>query len=138
MDLDPDIEAANRETEKRSVEMLDEKQIKPIVDIMTAGIMGVETAQEMLGLDPAKNPTGSRAEASWAGPFARASIAAAVCDDCAHFDGDLNHCRVQRNETTFDTPVCHFFDLKTATMERGSDREKEPTSRQVAYRECGK
>lgn len=136
MDLDPDIEAANRETEKRSVDMLDEKQIKPIVDMVTAGIMGVETAQEMLGLDPAKNPTGSRAEASWAGPFARASIAA-VCDDCVHFDGDLNHCRVQRNETTFDTPVCRFFDLKTAAMERGSDREKEPTSRQVACRECG-
>ena len=116
--------------------MLDEKQIKSIVDMVTAGIMGVETAQEMLGLDPAKNPAGSRAEASWAGPFARASIAA-VCDDCAHFDGDLNHCRVQRNETTFDTPVCRFFDPKTAAMERGSDREKEPTSRQVACRECG-
>ena len=43
-------------------------------------------------LDPAKNPAGSRAEASWAGPFARASIAA-VCDDCAHFDGNLPyHC----------------------------------------------
>jgi len=136
MDLDPDIEAANRETEKRSVDMLDEKQIKPIVDMVTAGIMGVETAQEMLGLDPAKNPAGSRAEASWAGPFARASVAA-VCDDCAHFDGDLNHCRVQRNETTFDTPVCRFFDPKTAAMERGSDREKEPTSRQAACRECG-
>ncbi|GAB4303509.1 MAG: hypothetical protein Fur0034_19520 [Desulfuromonadia bacterium] len=29
--------------------------------MVTAGIMGVETAQEMLGLDPAKNPAGSRA-----------------------------------------------------------------------------
>ena len=69
MDLDPDIEAANRETEKRSVDLLDEKQVKPIVDMVMAGIMGVETAQEMLGLDPAKNPAGTRTEASWAGPF---------------------------------------------------------------------
>lgn len=37
MDLDPDIEAANRETEKRSVDMLDEKQIKPIVDMAWPG-----------------------------------------------------------------------------------------------------
>ena len=101
-----------------------------------AGIMGVETAQEMLGLDPAKNPAGSRAEASWAGPFARANIAA-VCDDCAHFDGDLNHCRVQQNETTFDTPVCRFFDPKPAAMEHGPDQKEEPASRQAACRECG-
>ena len=137
MDLDPDIESANRETEKRSVDMLDEKQIKPIVDMVTAGIMGVETAQEMLGLDPAKNPTGSRAEASWAGPFARAGITAAVCDDCAHFDSEHNHCRVQRSETTFDTPVCRFFDPKSPAMEHGPDRKEEPASRQAACRECG-
>ena len=30
MDLDPDIEAANRETEKHSVDLLDEKQVNPL------------------------------------------------------------------------------------------------------------
>ena len=58
MDLDPDIEAANRENEGKSVDLLDEKQVKPIVDMVMAGIMSVETAQEMLGLDPAKNTPG--------------------------------------------------------------------------------
>jgi hypothetical protein len=137
MDLDPDIEAANRESEKRSVDLLDEKQIKPIVDMVTAGIMGVETAQEMLGLDPAKNPAGSRAEASWAGPFARADKVDKVCDDCAHFEEERNRCRVQRNETLFDTPACRFFDPKAAAMEHSTDRKEEPTSRQAACRECG-
>jgi len=138
MDLDPDIESANRETEKRSLDLLDEKQVKPIADMVMAGIMGVETAQEMLGLDPAKNPTGSRTEASWAGPFARGDSGSAVCDDCAHFDDERNHCRVQRNETTFDTPVCRFFDPKTIPSEIPSDQEGEVPEKTTACRECEK
>jgi hypothetical protein len=138
MDLDPDIESANRETEKRSVDLLDEKQVKPIADMVMAGIMGIETAQEMLGLDPAKNPTGSRTEASWAGPFARGDRGNAVCDDCAHFDDERNHCRVQRNETTFDTPVCRFFDSKTIPSETPSDQEGEVPEKTTACRECEK
>jgi hypothetical protein len=138
MDLDPDIESANRETEKRSVDLLDEKQVKPIADMVMAGIMGVETAQEMLGLDPARNPVGSRSEASWAGPFARGDRENAVCDDCAHFDDEHNHCRVQRNETTFDTPVCRFFDAKTIPSEIPSEQKGEVPKKTTACRECGK
>jgi hypothetical protein len=138
MDLDPDIESANRENEKRSVDLLDEKQVKPIVDMVMAGIMGIETAQEMLGLDPAKNPTGSRTEASWAGPFARGGRGDAVCDDCAHFDDEHNHCRVQRNETTFDTPACRFFDSKSVPSEIPSDQEGRGPEKTTACRECEK
>jgi len=138
MDLDPDIEAANRETEGKSVDLLDEKQIKPIVDMVMAGIMNVETAQEMLGLDPAKNPTGSRTEASWAGPFARGGRGDAVCDDCAHFDDEHNHCRVQRSETTFDTPACRFFDSTAVPSEIPSGQEGEVPETTTACRECEK
>jgi hypothetical protein len=137
MDLDPDIESANRETEKRSVDLLDEKQIKPIADMVMAGIMGVETAQEILGLDPAKNPVGSRAEASWGGPFTRGDIGDAVCDDCAHFDDEQNHCRVQRNETTFDAPACRFFDAKTVPSETSSEQKGAVSRKTSACRECG-
>jgi hypothetical protein len=137
MDLDPDIESANRETEKRSVDLLDEKQIKPIADMVMAGIMGVETAQEILGLDPAKNPVGSRAEASWGGPFTRGDIGDAVCDDCAHFDDKQNHCRVQRNETTFDAPACRFFDTKTVPSETSSEQKGAVSRKTTACRECG-
>jgi len=114
MDLDPDIEAANRENEGKSVDLLDEKQVKPIVDMVMAGIMSVETAQEMLGLDREKNRSGAgRAEGSWGGPFARADTAIDVCDACIHFDEARNFCRVHRAETTFDSSVCRFFDPRT-------------------------
>lgn len=138
MDLDPDIESANRENEKRSLDLLDEKQVKPIADLVMAGIMGVETAQEMLGLDPMKNPVGSRTEVSWAGPFARGDRGDAVCDDCAHFDDENNHCRVQRNETTFDAPACRFFDSKTVPSETPSDQEGDVPEKTTACRECEK
>jgi len=137
MDLDPDIESANRETEKRSVDLLDEKQIKPIADMVMAGIMGVETAQEILGLDPAKNPVGSRTEASWGGPFTRGDLGDVVCDDCAHFDDEQNHCRVQRNETTFDAPACRFFDAKTVPSETPSEQKGAVSRKTTACRECG-
>jgi len=138
MDIDPDIEAANRETEGKSVDLLDEKQIKPIVDMVMAGIMSVETAQGMLGLDPAKNAPGGRTEAAWGGPFAQAVHADAVCDDCSHFDEESNLCRVQRSETTFDTPACRFLESKTVPSEVPSEQEGEESQRTMACRECEK
>ena len=124
MDLDPDIEAANRETENEKLDLLDEKQVKPIVDMVNAGIMAVETAQEMLGLDPAKNPTTSREEAAWGGLAALAGPPEALCDECAHFDGEANFCRVHRSERTFDAPACRFFERRLATT--ASEKPKKP------------
>ena len=119
MDLDPDIEAANRDSEGQSVDLFDTKQVKPMVDMVLAGIMSVERAQKMLGLDPEKN-TLSGTEAAWGGPSARGEAADAVCDDCVHFDEVRNHCRVHRSEVTFDTPACRFLDPKTPTLDRGT------------------
>ncbi|NLN75016.1 MAG: hypothetical protein GX139_01730, partial [Armatimonadetes bacterium] len=109
MDLDPDTETANREHEGKSVDLLDEKQVKPIVDMAVAGIMSVETAQEMLGLDPAKNPTGSRADAAWGGLFAKGEHDGEVCDSCGYFDAEHNRCGVIQAEVTFDSPACRFL-----------------------------
>ncbi len=109
MDLDPDTEQANRENESQSVDLFDEKQVKPIVDMVVAGIMSVETAQEMLGLDPAKNPTGSRAEAAWGGLFSRADHDGEVCESCGYFDADHNRCGVTQAEVMFDSPACRFL-----------------------------
>ena len=100
MDLDPDTEEANRENEGKNVDLLDEKQVKPIVDMVVAGIMSVETAQEMLGLDPAKNrPTAAQASA----------YADELCDTCGFFDGDRNKCAVTGSDATFDSPACRFI-----------------------------
>ncbi len=109
MELDPDTELANRLHEGKSVDLLDEKQVKPIVDMVVAGIMSIETAQEMLGLDPAKNPTGSRAEAAWGGLFSTADHSEEVCDSCGYFDDEHNRCGVTSAEVTFDSPACRFL-----------------------------
>lgn len=120
MDLDPDVEAAHREQEKTTVDMLDEQQVKPIVDMVVAGIMGVETAQGLLGLDPAKNRSGSTEAATLGGPYARGARGDAVCDECQHFDEEENRCLVQRTEVTFDHPACRFLDRKIANAEHAS------------------
>jgi len=113
MDLDPDIEKANRQSEGKSVDLLDEKQVKPIVDMVVAGIMSVESAQEMLGLDPAKNPpSGSRAEAAWAGLFATGGHSGEICDSCGYFDAEHNRCGVTQGEVNFDSPACRFLDRR--------------------------
>lgn len=108
MDLDPDTELANRQHEGKSVDLLDEKQVKPIVDMVVAGIMGVETAQQMLGLDPAKNRPDGQAQASL---YSSAGVGE-MCDTCGYFDEEHNRCGVTQSETTFDSPACRFFEHK--------------------------
>ena len=72
--------------------------------------MSVESAQEMLGLDPAKNPpVGSRAEAAWSGLFTHGENAGEVCDACAFFGDETNRCGVTQAEATFDSPACRFL-----------------------------
>lgn len=109
MDLDPDIEEGNRQNESKSADLLDEKQVKPIVDMVVAGIMSIESAQQMLGLDPAKNPVDSGAAADWAGLFAQANFSDKLCDDCGYFGEDNNRCGVTSAEVTFDMSACRFL-----------------------------
>lgn len=106
MDLDPDIETANRQHEGKSVDLLDEKQVKPIVDMVVAGIMGIEAAQEMLGLDPAKNRPSAQAA------LYSSADTGEMCDSCAYFGDEQNRCQVTNAETMFDSPVCRFFEHK--------------------------
>ncbi|MCE5314617.1 MAG: hypothetical protein ABFD49_11735 [Armatimonadota bacterium] len=114
MELDPDIETANRQNESKSVDLLDEKQVKPIVDMVVAGIMGIETAQQLLGLDPAKNTPVSKTEADWGGLFSNADHSDDVCDSCGYFDDEHNWCGVTQAEVTFDSPACRLIRLKKA------------------------
>ncbi len=108
MDLDPDTETANRQHEGKSVDLLDEKQVKPIVDMVVAGIMSIETAQQMLGLDPAKNRPDGQTQASL---YSSADVGE-MCDSCTYFGEEHNHCGVTQAETTFDSPACRFFEHK--------------------------
>lgn len=119
MDLDPDVEDANRQSESKSVDLLDEKQVKPIVDMVVAGIMSIETAQEMLGLDPAKNPIGSQA-ITWTGPFAHGDYSSQVCDSCAYFGAEHGRCGVTQKAVASDSPACWFMRAKQDESTRAS------------------
>ncbi|NLY01503.1 MAG: hypothetical protein GXY83_35880, partial [Rhodopirellula sp.] len=107
MDLDPDIESANRETEKQRIDLLDEKQVKPIVDMVMAGILSVEAAQAMLGLKPEHAPGVPEVEPT---QEAQASIAEQICDGCLHFDEETNRCGVHKCERSFDAAACRFYE----------------------------
>lgn len=115
MDLDPETELANRTDERQAVDLLDEKQIKPVVELVMAGILSIKAAQELLGIDPDKQgpkPAGS-VEASWGGRSAKAESDDALCDDCQYFEGANNWCPVLEEERTFDQPACRYLDRKS-------------------------
>lgn len=111
MDLDPDIEAANRETEKKVIDLSDEKQVKPIVDMVMAGILSVEAAQKMLGIVPDNPPASS--DAALPPSLPSTDAASRYCDGCLHFDMDTNFCAVHRCERSFDATACRFRESGT-------------------------
>ena len=95
MDLDPDIEASNRETERRHIDLMDERQVKPVTDMVIAGILSVPQARKMLGIpdDDSDLPAAEAALGLPAGMTASA-VAGAICDECSHFNASDNRCRV--------------------------------------------
>jgi len=115
MDLDPEIETSNRATEGKTIDLFDEKLVKPIVDMVMAGILSVERAQEMLGLPKDAHIGGPSADASLPGTAPAASASGVICDECSHFDGETNHCRVHDSDRAFDAPACRFLDRRETT-----------------------
>jgi hypothetical protein len=112
MELDPDVEAANRTQEKVGLDQLDDKQIKPIADLVTLGVLDPEEARGMLGLKPRAQTEAAVAARQVGGPGARAYAEEAVCDECRHFDEGENRCQVQQTETTFDARACRFVEQR--------------------------
>ncbi len=112
MELDPDVEAANRTQEKVGVDQLDDKQIKPIADLVTLGVLDAEEARGLLGLKPRAQTEAAAAALQVGGPGARAYADDALCDECRQFDAAENRCAVQESETTFDARACRFFDRR--------------------------
>lgn len=113
MDLDPDIEAANRETEKKVVDLSDEKQVKPIVDMVMAGILSFESVQKMLGIgERIERGTGAEYYAELSSPPPHTDATTRYCDGCANFDEATNFCAVHRCERSFDAAACRFLEGK--------------------------
>jgi|GEM_PF-2401316 len=108
MDLNPDVEKSNRKKEGTLVDM--SWDIKDIVALVQMGVMSVETAREMLGLEEAKETgrvkTDETKEAE--GMYVTATINA-LCDECAFLDGEGNRCQVTGEERRFNQKACRQF-----------------------------
>ena len=84
--------------------------IKDIVALVQMGVMSVETAREMLGLDGSKESGRVRKqEQTEAEGMYAAAIDTALCDDCDFFNSDENRCQVTGEERRFDQPACRQF-----------------------------
>jgi len=91
--------------------------IKDIVSLVQMGVMSVQTAREMLGMDKVKeNLRVIKQEKSESeGMYASASEDQ-LCDECGFFDADNNKCTVTDEERRFQQIACRQF-LKTVNVE---------------------
>jgi len=110
MDLDPDVESEQSEKDRTRIDLTDEKRIKPVVDMVNAGIMSPEYAQELLGLPPEKNRPNTALQGTASQLFSQAGPAEAMCDDCAYFDEETNGCSIRETDTRFDNNACRYFE----------------------------
>jgi hypothetical protein len=114
MDLDPDIEASNRESDNQRVDLLDGTQVKPVADLVVAGILSVAQARKLLGIqEEAEAPAVAEAALNRR-PLTTRAVSDSICDECSHLARDTNHCRVHNRERSFDAPACRFLDRREA------------------------
>ncbi|HUU58021.1 MAG TPA: hypothetical protein VMZ50_00645 [Phycisphaerae bacterium] len=114
MQLDPDVEATQTETERKEFDLTDEKLVKPIVDLVNAGVITPEYAREVLGIPEGKNKPAPDSIAARLG--AQGDVPDGICDECEYFDGDENWCAIRETETRFDNNACRYFDAKENTV----------------------
>jgi hypothetical protein len=111
MDLDPDIEAANRENERKDIDLMDEKQVKPVVDMVVAGILSVPRARKMLGIPADESETSSEAAHGQPEDLAATGYSD-TCSVCSHFNPDVDHCKVHDSQRHADDSACRFIDRR--------------------------
>jgi hypothetical protein len=113
MDLDPDIEASNRESDNQRVDLLDGTQVKPVADLVVAGILSVAQARKLLGIEEEETPAVAEATLDRR-PLTTRAVSDSICDECSHLERETNHCRVHNRERSFDAPACRFLDRREA------------------------
>ena len=81
------------------------------------GVMSVQTAQEMLGLDKLKETTRvQKQEKTEAEGMYASADEENICDECGFFDAKNNFCSVKDEERRFDQAACRQF-LKAENVE---------------------
>ena len=74
------------------------------------GVMSVQTAQEMLGLDKVKETSRvqKQEKAESEGMYASADEEH-ICDECGFFDAENNFCSIRDEERRFDQAACRQY-----------------------------
>ena len=91
--------------------------IKDIVALVQMGVMSVQTAQEMLGLDQVKESSRvQKQEKTEAEGMYASADGEHICDECGFFDAENNFCKVRDEERRFDQTACRQF-LKVEDVE---------------------
>ena len=91
---------------------LDERKIKPVIDLVNMGIIGVETAQEILGVDKLANPPygSSRVQATWGGLMSPCLKPGQTCEGCGHLEDGV--CLMMNIERRGEALACDFFEKR--------------------------
>jgi len=113
MDLNPEVENANRAKEQRLVDM--NWDIKDVTSLVQLGIMSPASARKLLGMEDAvedqaiQEEEQQAVEAMYADAAAKTRASGETCSECVHFDEETNRCRVlERDASLFDS-ACRFF-----------------------------
>ncbi|HRT94205.1 MAG TPA: hypothetical protein P5532_07280 [Planctomycetota bacterium] len=131
MALDPEVEATQTETERKEIDLTDEKVVKPIVDLVMAGVITPEYAREVLGIPQEKNKPAPDSIAARLG--ARGDVPDGICDECEYFDAEENWCAIRETETRFDNNACRYFEARETTVVTPA---ADATARPGAAEEC--
>jgi len=133
MQLDPDVEAAQAEAERKEIDLTDEKAVKPIVDLVNAGVITPEYAREVLGIPQEKNQSEAERLEVAARLFAGDRAEGAICDECQSFDGETNWCEFREKEVRFDDDACRYFEANEDTL---TVPAADASARPVGAEEC--
>lgn len=117
MELDPDLESTNRAQEQGAIslyDLLDEKLIKPMTELVTAGVVTPEAIAKLLNLTADMIPKApvTPAQAAQGGAYLRAQAAedGRLCGDCKFYDDTRAYCPVLEEDMPFGSPACRFID----------------------------
>lgn len=108
MDLDPEIEKANLDTEAKTIDLLNEKQIRPLADMVIAGILSVADARKMLGLPDEQAALPDSKAALLGITEMSASAQTKTCGECSRFDLDRMYCPILEIERSSAAAACRF------------------------------
>lgn len=101
MELDSAIEQQNSESD--GVNLRNERQVRPIIDLAASGIVTPEEARGLLGLAKEKPKDSPESLASLGG----SDVCGQICDTCQHHTSD--HCGLHDIARPFSASACRFF-----------------------------